>query len=146
MKKQDKLADEIMNLTAENEVLKRDVQNLERTLEECNEELEDLRANEDILLTAIENTHRKIVEYEAGKAVILTADEYNKLCKIELIGVIEAYHVREEARKETAKEILKIVNDIGGCDATKEWDKGFDAAIDTVYKAIFEKYGVEVEE
>lgn len=52
----------------------------------------------------------------------------------------------DTVRKETAREILRILHNIGGCDATREWDKGFDAAIDTAYKAVKERYGVEVEE
>ena len=61
------------------------------------------------------------------------------------------YRKAEEVRKETARECLKILHNIGGCDATEEWSKGFDAAIDEAYKEIADKYGVtafdeEVEE
>lgn len=52
------------------------------------------------------------------------------------------YRKAEEVRKETARECLKILHNIGGCDATEEWSKGFDAAIDEAYKEIADKYGV----
>lgn len=48
----------------------------------------------------------------------------------------------KEVEKETAREILKILHGIGGCDATEEWSKGWDAAIDEAYKEISDKYGV----
>lgn len=48
----------------------------------------------------------------------------------------------KEAVKETARECLKILHSIGGCDATEEWSKGWDAAIDEAYKDISDKYGV----
>lgn len=105
-----------------------------------------MKADKNILLAELEKVKNKIDEYQAGKAVILTAERYAELEKIEIDGVISSYKLREEVSKETAKEILNILHSIGGCDATKEWDKGFDAAIDTAYKAISEKYGVEVEE
>lgn len=44
--------------------------------------------------------------------------------------------------KATARECLKILHGIGGCDATEEWSKGWDAAIDEAYKEISDKYGV----
>lgn len=52
----------------------------------------------------------------------------------------------ETIRKKTARDILKILHEIGGCDATKEWDKGFDAAINTAYDEIKKRYGVGVDE
>lgn len=52
------------------------------------------------------------------------------------------YRKAEEVRKETARECLKILHNIGGCDATEEWSKGFDTAIDEAYKEIADKYGV----
>lgn len=48
----------------------------------------------------------------------------------------------EKARKQTAKECLKILHSIGGCGATDEWSKGYDSAIDTAYDEISEKYGI----
>lgn len=48
----------------------------------------------------------------------------------------------KEAVKETAREILKMLHGIGGCDATEEWSKGWDAAIDEAYKELSDKYGV----
>ena len=48
----------------------------------------------------------------------------------------------KEALKETARECLKILNDIGGCDATEDYYKGWDKAIDGAYKDISDKYGV----
>ena len=145
-RKESETADEVMNLTAENEVLKRDVQNLERTLEERNEMIEDLKADKKLIFTEFEKVKNKIDEYEAGKAVILTADRYAELERIERNGIISVYLLREAVRKETAKDILKILNGIGGCDSTDEYFKGWDAAIDGAYKAIKEKFGVEVEE
>ncbi|MBQ8291886.1 MAG: hypothetical protein IJX88_05225 [Clostridia bacterium] len=47
--------------------------------------------------------------------------------------------------KNTAKEILQMLHDLGGCDATDDWDKGYDAAIDTAIEAISARYGVELE-
>lgn len=48
----------------------------------------------------------------------------------------------KEIEKDTARECLKILHSIGGCDATEEWSKGWDAAIDEAYKEISDKYGV----
>lgn len=58
--------------------------------------------------------------------------------------VLDAY--RRDAKKETAIECLKILHGIGGCDATDEWSKGFDAAIDTAFKEICERFGIDTEE
>lgn len=33
-------------------------------------------------------------------------------------------------------EVLMLLQSISGCDATEEWSKGFDAAIDEAYKAV----------
>lgn len=40
------------------------------------------------------------------------------------------------------KEILQILHDIGGCDATDEYSKGWDEAIDTAFYEIKKRYGV----
>ena len=48
--------------------------------------------------------------------------------------------------KQTAIECLKILHSIGGCDATEEWEKGFDAAIDTVFEEIRKRFGIDTEE
>lgn len=48
----------------------------------------------------------------------------------------------KEFEKATAREILKILNDIGGCDATEDYYKDWDKAIDEAYKEISDKYGV----
>ena len=72
-------------------------------------------------------------------------DGYKRTCKYRkcAIQMYEAgYRKAEEVRKETARECLKILHNIGGCDATEEWAKGFDAAIDEAYKEIADKYGV----
>ena len=58
--------------------------------------------------------------------------------------VLDAY--RRDAEKETAIECLKILHSIGGCDATEEWEKGFDAAIDTAFEEIRKRFGIETEE
>lgn len=58
--------------------------------------------------------------------------------------VLDAY--RRDAEKETAIECLKILHGIGGCDATEEWEKGFDAAIDTAFEEIRKQFGIETEE
>lgn len=34
------------------------------------------------------------------------------------------------------KEALRIINDIGGCDATDEYERGFDAAVESCWSAI----------
>lgn len=61
-RKESETADEVMNLTAENEVLKRDVQNLERTLEESNEMIEVLKADKKLIFTEFEKVTNKIDE------------------------------------------------------------------------------------
>ena len=48
--------------------------------------------------------------------------------------------IAKKLEKETARECLKILHSIGGCDATEEWSKGWDAAIDEAYKLISHKY------
>lgn len=48
----------------------------------------------------------------------------------------------KEALKETAREILKMLHDIGGCDATDDYSRGWDNAINEAYKTISDKYGV----
>lgn len=52
------------------------------------------------------------------------------------------YRKAEEVRKKTARECLKILHNIGGCDATEDYFKGWDKAIDEAYKEISDKYGV----
>ena len=59
-------------------------------------------------------------------------------------SVLDAY--RKDAEKEAAIECLKILHGIGGCDATDEWSKGFDAAIDTAFKEIRKRFGIDTEE
>lgn len=56
------------------------------------------------------------------------------------------YRKADEVRKETAREILNYLHDLGGCGAKDDFIKGWDAAIDGAYKDISCKYGVEVEE
>lgn len=46
-------------------------------------------------------------------------------------------------KQKVVKEILQILHDLGGCDATDEWDKGYDAAIDTAYNEIKKRYNIE---
>ena len=48
----------------------------------------------------------------------------------------------KEIEKDTARECLKILHSIGGCDATEDYYKGWDKAIDGAYKDISDKYGV----
>lgn len=48
----------------------------------------------------------------------------------------------KKAVKDTARECLKILHGIGGCDATEDYYKGWDKAIDGAYKDISDKYGV----
>lgn len=52
------------------------------------------------------------------------------------------YGNTKEALKETAREILKMLHDIGGCDATDDYSRGWDNAINEAYKTISDKYGV----
>ena len=52
------------------------------------------------------------------------------------------YRKVEEVRKETARECLKILHSIGGCDATDDYSRGWDNAINEAYKEISDKYGV----
>ena len=58
--------------------------------------------------------------------------------------VLDAY--RRDAEKETAIECLKILHSIGGCDADDEYSRGFDAAIDTAFEEIRERFGIDAEE
>ena len=55
---------------------------------------------------------------------------------------------RKKHRKESdiAKEVLQILHELGGCDATDEWSKGWDEAIDTAYDEIKKRYNVEEDE
>ena len=46
----------------------------------------------------------------------------------------------------TVKECLRILHNIGGCDATDDFSRGWDEAINTAFKEISEKYGVSEEE
>lgn len=56
------------------------------------------------------------------------------------------YRKADEVRRETAREILRFLRDLGGCGAGDDFIKGWDAAIDGAYKDISRKYGVEVED
>ena len=49
-------------------------------------------------------------------------------------------------KRQTAIECLKILHEIGGCDASDEWSKGFDSAIDTAFKEICKRFGIDTEE
>lgn len=55
------------------------------------------------------------------------------------------YRKAEEVRRETVKEILIILNELGGCGATADYIKGWDDAIGVAYRYISIKYGVEIE-
>lgn len=68
-------------------------------------------------------------------------DGYECTCKYRKYA-IQVYEAGYGNVKEAARECLKILHSIGGCDATEEWSKGFDAAIDEAYKEISDKYGV----
>ena len=59
-------------------------------------------------------------------------------------SILNAY--RKDAEKETAIECLKILHSIGGCDASDEWSRGFDAAIDTAFEEIRKRFGIDTEE
>lgn len=67
-----------------------------------------------------------------------------EICAEELYK--SGYRKADEVRKETAREILNYLHDLGGCGAKDDFIKGWDAAIDGAYKDISCKYGVEVEE
>lgn len=56
------------------------------------------------------------------------------------------YEMCDRKRKEAVVECLKILHSIGGCDATEEWEKGFDAAIDTAFEEIRKRFGIDTEE
>lgn len=132
------LNDEIAGLTGKCEALEKDKENLTRTLEECNEEVEDLKAGNNILLISLEKAQRKIEEYEAGRAVILTADNYAEMENIKINGVVSAFQLRENVRKETAKEICDLI--------IEHWEKKQLVECDWFRVKIVEKYGVEVED
>ena len=71
-------------------------------------------------------------ETETLKAEILRLEKNETLLK-------QAAILWEEAAKLSDKkveDILQGVHDLGGCDATDEWSKGYDAAVDTVYDLI----------
>lgn len=65
-------------------------------------------------------------------------------CNIHRAQILYAagYRKAEEVRKETARECLKILHNIGGCDATDDYSRGWDNAINEAYKEISDKYGV----
>lgn len=89
---------------------------------------------------------------ELGKivlsAILLSRREKRNNCKYGLGGICAealinaGYGNVKEAVKETARECLKILHSIGGCDATEDYYKGWDKAIDGAYKEISDKYGV----
>lgn len=106
------------NLTVENEVLKRDVQNLERTLEEANESIK----------SAVQSFTRMETLYK--------------------VKCTELECAEERVRKETAKEILQRLYSwksavIFDCDSVVIAEKTFETSIKALAK---EDYGVEVEE
>lgn len=49
-------------------------------------------------------------------------------------------------KRRTAIECLKILHGIGGCDADDEYSRGFDAAIDTAFEEIRNRFGIDTEE
>lgn len=136
------LKDEIAGLMGKCEALDKDKENLTRTLEECNEEIENLKAEKNILLAEFEEVKRRLDEYQAGKAVILTAERYAELEKIEIDGVISSYELRKKVRKETAKEILdgmmKNLHKLTGC--------GVPYHVRAFINDFAKDFGVEVEE
>ena len=83
---------------------------------------------------------KRIEELEEENEIL--SKELHKECDEHKEFVSEVAEKIAEAKKETARECLKILHNIGGCDATEEWAKGFDAAIDEAYKEISDKYGV----
>lgn len=51
----------------------------------------------------------------------------------------------EKAVELPVKECLRILHNIGGCDATDDFSRGWDEAINTAFKEISEKYDVSAE-
>lgn len=49
-----------------------------------------------------------------------------------------------EVQKITASKCLRIIHEIGGCDATDDFSMGWDKAIDAAYNAISGKYEVSM--
>lgn len=132
------------SLTVENEVLKRDVQNLERTLEEGREAIENLKADKNILLIELEDAERKIKEYKSGETITLTKTEYERLEKAEMEAVLSSYHLRENVRNETAKEIFGILLE---CSEMVETDgQEFPFIYTENIFSLAKQYGVEVDE
>ena len=91
------------------------------------------------------NTYPKMNE-TIKNLLILQNDNYT-LYAAKRIEELEAENdslkeTAKEIEKETARDCLKILHGIGGCDATEEWSKGWDAAIDGAYNDISDKYGV----
>ena len=91
------------------------------------------------------NTYPKMNE-TIKNLLILQNDNYT-LYAAKRIEELEAENdslkeTAKEIEKDTARECLKILHGIGGCDATEEWSKGWDAAIDEAYKELSDKYGV----
>lgn len=37
-------------------------------------------------------------------------------------------------------DVLKAIHEVGGCDATDEWSKGYDAGVDAAYSAVAEAF------
>lgn len=113
-----RLKEENASLTVENEVLKRDVQNLERTLEECRYELTEVKHDYDMELA-----------------------EHSEYIR----GIDERVSIgHASVHKETAKEILGILLE---CSEMVETDgQEFPFIYTENIFSLAKKYGVEVKE
>ena len=92
-----------------------------------------------------ETTFIRGFEYSAAAGIF--AAGYGKVKKERLKAYKEGYEQGKfnaaiETKKQTAREVLKILHGIGGCDATDDYSRGWDNAINEAYKEISDKYGV----
>lgn len=74
-----------------------------------------------------------------------------KESKDEIIAKLQSENAALRARLEKAVELpvkgcLRILHNIGGCDATDDFSRGWDEGINTAFNEISKKYDVSVEE
>ena len=87
-------------------------------------------------------------EFEKKKKTIKDLQHQVSICEELIKKSLNKNSNEEKVRSESdiAKEVLQILHELGGCDATDEWSKGWDEAIDTAYDEIKKRYNVEEDE
>lgn len=73
-----------------------------------------------------------------GATLTINEQEIKKAVAKEL-GEVWNRRVRDEGRDLVSiEDVLALINDTGGCDATEEYTRGWDAALDELYVRISE--------